>query len=132
MPSALSIREAERGDEDLVLTLLRELADYERLQARFKVTRESIARDFIGPLRAISCDLAFENEAPVGVATWYWTYSSFETGRGLYLEDIYVREAARGHGHGKALMAHLAGRARAHGATHIAWSVLNWNAPSIA
>lgn len=131
MSEQLRIRRAVADDAELVLTLLRELAVYERLTDKFHLTREIIARDFLGPEPAVFCDLAFAADEPVGLATWYWTYASFASSRGLYLEDLYVREKWRAYGFGKALMAHLAQQAMRHGASHIKWAVLNWNEASI-
>jgi GNAT superfamily N-acetyltransferase len=127
----LAIRRARPGDEDLILMLLHELADYEKLLDKFKVTTEVIRRDYLGEPALLNCDLAFEGDAPVGVMTWYWTYTSFAATRGLYLEDLYVRPSCRGKGYGKRLLAHLARTASAAGASRIEWSVLTWNKPSI-
>jgi GNAT superfamily N-acetyltransferase len=131
VPQQLTIRRAVAGDTNLVLTLLRELAEYERLTEKFFLTPETVSRDFLGSGAAVFCDLASVEDEPVGLATWYWTYATFASARGLYLEDLYVREKWRGHGFGKTLMAHLAHQAMQHGANHIKWSVLNWNEPSI-
>ncbi len=114
-----------------MLTLLRELAEYEKLVPIFSMTEVSIARDFFGPSPACFCDLAFENGQPIGLATWYWTYSSFRSVRGIYLEDLYVRDSVRGRGYGKELLAHLAKTARANSGAYVSWSVLDWNKPSI-
>src|SRR5258706_16235386 len=131
MKDRLTIRRAVAGDGELIFTLLHELAVYERLTDRFFLTQEVISRDFLGPSPAVFCDLAFLSGEPIGLVTWYWTYTTFGSARGLYLEDIYVREQRRGLGLGKALMAHLAKQALANGASHIKWAVLNWNEPSI-
>lgn len=131
MPEQLHIRRAVVGDEDLILTLLQELAEYERLTAHVRLTREIIARDFVGSDGPVFCDLAFVGEEPAGLATWLWIYGTFAASRGLYLEDLYVREKWRGHGFGKAIMAHLAQTAVKSHATQIKWAVLNWNKPSI-
>jgi GNAT superfamily N-acetyltransferase len=131
MAESLTIRRSRAGDGELILVLLRELSEYERLTAKFFLTLETIERDFLGPEGAVFCDLAFAGDEPVGLMTWYWTYNTFAAGRGVYLEDIYVRERHRGHGYGKALLAHLAKQALAGGACQLKWSVLNWNAPSI-
>ena len=131
MKVQLQIQRAGPGDEDLVLTLLHELAVYERLTDKFRLTREIIARDFLGPDAMVFCDLASLNGEPVGLAVWHWIYGTFAASRGLYLEDLYVREAHRGHGFGKAIMAHIAKIAADRAASHIKWAVLNWNKPSI-
>ena len=129
--SAFTIRSAKSGDEDIILALLYELAEYEKLQAKFKVTREIVARDYLGEHPAIHTALAYAGEKPAGVATWYFTYSTFAAARGAYLEDLFVRPEFRGKGIGKALLAHVARQAAAAGAAHVEWVVLDWNEPSI-
>jgi GNAT superfamily N-acetyltransferase len=129
--SALSIRHAHLGDEDLILTLLRELAVYEKIEARFKLTAEALQRDFLCAAPRCFCELAFHGDEPAGVMTWYRVYSSFIAVRGIFLEDLYVRPAYRGKGYGKALLAHLAKQAVSEGALYIDWFVLDWNQPSI-
>jgi GNAT superfamily N-acetyltransferase len=128
---ACSIRPARQGDEDAILSLLRALADYEKLLDKFHVTSSAIVRDYLSAEPRIQCDLAFEGDQPVGIATWYWTYSSFMAERGIYLEDLFVPPQFRGKGHGKALLAHLAKTAVKNGGGKVEWSVLPWNKPSI-
>ncbi len=129
--SDLTIRRAVSGDEGVILALLFELAEYEKLTQAFRLTKQIVARDFFGPSPPALCDLAFEGNKPVGLATWYWIYATFAASRAIYLEDLFVRPENRGAGYGKALLAHLAKEAVAQGATHVQWSVLNWNKPSI-
>ena len=130
--SAIAIRGARAGDEAIVVDLLRELAEYERLMRKFRLTLEDVTRDFLGAAPVMSCDLAFADEAPAGIMTWYPTYSSFTAVRGIYMEDFYVRPSLRGKGIGRAMVADLARRACASGAMKIEWAVLTWNKPSIA
>ena len=127
----LTIRPARKGEEALILTLLTELADYEKLLDKFHITLDLIRRDYLGERPLLNCDLAFEGDAPAGIASWYWMYSSFAAKRAIYLEDLYVRPAFRGKGYGKSLLAHLAKTAVGAGAERIDWSVLDWNKPSI-
>ena len=129
--SELAIRAGREGDEDTILTLLYELARYEKLTDKFRLKRADIARDFVGPNAAIHCDIAFLGSEPVGVMTWYRVYSSFAVSRGIFLEDLFVKTTQRGKGFGKQLLAHLARRAVSEGAKHIDWFVLDWNRPSI-
>jgi GNAT superfamily N-acetyltransferase len=124
-----SIRTAAPEDAASMLMLLTELADYEKLP--IGLTEAQIARDFFGPDAAVHCDLAFAGDQPVGIATWFWTYRSFKAARGIFIEDLYVRPACRGKGHGKALLRHLAAKAQTLGAARLEWLVLDWNAPSI-
>lgn len=129
--SAIEIRRAKPADEATIVELLRELAEYERLMHKFRLTPEDVTRDFFGNSPAISCDLAFVGGEPAGIMTWYPTYSSFAAAHGIYLEDFYVRAALRRQGIGRALVADLARRAIARDTPKIEWSVLTWNRPSI-
>jgi GNAT superfamily N-acetyltransferase len=126
-----SIRRARAGDETVVHALLRELADYEKLLDRFHITEEIVRRDYLCAQPLLNCDLAFEGDAPVGIATWYWTYHSFAARRGIYLEDLFVRPSMRGKGYGKTLLAHLAKTAVGANGAQVEWEVLPWNKPSI-
>jgi GNAT superfamily N-acetyltransferase len=123
-----SIRAAAAADAPAIVSLLRELADYEKLLDTFGLTEEAARRDMLGG--ACHSDLAFLGQEAVAITTWYWTYKSFAPRRGLFVEDLYVRPTFRGRGLGKALLAHLAGRARSAGG-FLEWQVLDWNKPSI-
>jgi len=127
----LTIRRARPNEAGLIRTLLHELAVYEKLTHVFAITEDTIARDFFSASPSVFCDLALLDGEPIGLATWYWIYASFRTVRGIYLEDLYVRERVRGGGHGKALLAHLARTAQQSGGAFVKWSVLDWNKPSI-
>ena len=125
------IRPAKKGDEEAIGNLLRELAVYERLEHRFRLTPECIAHDFFCTPPAVGCDLAFLDQQPAGIVTWYPTYSSFAGTRGVYVEDFYVRTDLRRRGIGRALLAAVAKRATSSGVTKIEWAVLKWNRPGI-
>ena len=123
------IRAAAPSDAPAIVSLLKELADYEKLLDHFTLTEAEAARDMLGGV--CHCDLAFQGGESVGIATWYWTYKSFRARRGLFVEDLFVQPRHRGRGLGKALLAHLAMRAREAGG-FLEWQVLDWNTPSIA
>jgi GNAT superfamily N-acetyltransferase len=125
----LSIRAAQVADAPAIVSLLAELAGYEKLQNRFVLTEEMVRRDMLG--NACHCDLAFAGDAACGIATWFWTYKSFRARRGLFVEDLYVRPEFRGRGVGKSLLSALAAKAWADGG-FLEWQVLDWNVPSIA
>ena len=129
--SAIEIRRARPGDEGIIVDLLRELAEYERLLHKFRLTQENVTRDFFGSAPVVCCDLAFADGRAAGIMTWYSTYSSFAAMHGTYLEDFYVRPALRRQGIGRALVADLARRAIEAGCPKLEWSVLTWNKPSI-
>mgnify|MGYP001545309408 CR=1 FL=1 len=127
----LEIRIAKKGDEAMIVALLRELAEYENLLHRFHITPEIVLRDYLGPHPVIFCDLAFENDRSAGIATWYWSYGSFAATRRIFLADLFVRPEFRGKQYGRALLANLAKRVIAHGGSGVDWEVLDWNKPSI-
>jgi GNAT superfamily N-acetyltransferase len=128
--SVFAIRPAGADDAGLILSLLSELAAFEKLP--ITITQEDIAFDFFGLRPLIECELAFEGERPVGLVTYYWTYATFRAARRLYLEDLFVLPAFRGRGYGKALLQYLARKGLAAGAARLEWQVLDWNAPAIA
>jgi GNAT superfamily N-acetyltransferase len=125
--SDFSIRAAVAADAPIILGLLKELAIYEKAPY-FQLSESAVRRDMLGG--ACHCDLAFHGDREAGIVTWFWTYKSFRAVRYLFVEDVYVRPEFRGHGLGRQLLAHLAGRARqANG--FLEWRVLDWNAPAV-
>jgi GNAT superfamily N-acetyltransferase len=121
-----TIRKAGENDAPQILALIGALAAYEKITIR--LTEEAVHRDMLGT--ACHCDLAFDGTQAVGIATWYWTYKTFGARRGLFVEDLYVHEAWRGRGLGRALLSHLAARATEAGG-FLEWQVLDWNAQAI-
>ena len=129
---SLVIRSAMPADAGLVLTFIRELAEYERLLHEVEACEDDIARDLFGEQPRVFCEIAEWGGEPVGFALWFYTYSTFQGRHGLYLEDLFVRPAQRGRGIGKVLLANLARRCLDEGLGRLRWWVLNWNEPSIA
>ncbi len=129
--SGLVIRPAKPADAALVYSLVRELAEYERLIDDVDATTEDLARALFGPSPRVFCDIAEWDGATAGFALWLYNFSTFRGRHGIYLEDLFVRPAFRGKGIGKALLVHLAKRAAAEGCARVEWSVLDWNEPSI-
>jgi len=127
------LRPATAKDTTLILDFIRQLADYEKMSDDVVAT-EATLRDQLFPEQgapAAHCLLAFDGEAPVGFALYFYNFSTFLARRGLYLEDLYVRPKYRGDGHGKALLLQLARQAHAKGCGRMEWCVLDWNTPAI-
>ncbi|ACG79291.1 acetyltransferase, GNAT family [Phenylobacterium zucineum HLK1] len=130
--SQVTIRVATVGDAPLILSFIRELAEYERLLHEVEATEADIRRDLFGENPRCFCEIAEADGVPVGFALWFYNYSTFRGRAGIYLEDLFVRPEARGIGAGKALLRRLAQRCVEADLGRLEWAVLNWNAPSIA
>lgn len=130
--SALRIRDAVAADAPLLMTLIRELAEYERMLDEVEADEASLARHLFGASPSAHAVIAEVNGSPIGFALYFYNFSTFVGKPGLYLEDLYVRPDHRGVGAGKALLLHLVGKAVAEGCGRMEWSVLDWNTPSIA
>jgi GNAT superfamily N-acetyltransferase len=129
---SLTIRTARPDDSALIFTLVRELADYEKLSGEVDATEEQIASALFAREPRLYCDIAEWNGEPAGFAVWFPNFSTFRGRHGIYLEDIFVRPAFRQRGIGKALLARLARHCVEQGYARFEWAVLDWNAPSIA
>ncbi len=127
----IAIRPAVAGEAGLVLTLIRELAEYETLLHEVDAEEADLAAALFGPAPGVSCDIAEWDGQPVGFALWFYSFSTFRGRHGIYLEDLFVRPAGRGRGIGRALLAGLARRCRDERLARLEWSVLDWNAPAI-
>jgi GNAT superfamily N-acetyltransferase len=129
---SLVIRAARPEDAAVIHSLVRELADYEKLSAEAVATEATIAAALFAPEPRLYCHLAEWDGTPAGFCIWFLNYSTFRGSFGIYLEDLFVRPAYRGRGIGKALMQRLARRCVEEGWVRFEWAVLDWNAPSIA
>ena len=129
--SQLLIKEATKDDVPLILTFIRELAQHERAIDRVSATEEGLRLTLFGPRPYAEAIIAYEHNEPVAFALYFFSYTSFSALPGLYLEDIFVRPAARGSGVGRQILTFLARRAIEHDCARMEWSVLNWNEPAI-
>ncbi|MYN68216.1 MAG: GNAT family N-acetyltransferase [Acidobacteria bacterium] len=131
-PAPLSISAASPADVPLILALIRELADYERMSAQVVATEADIERALFGERPCAEAVIARIGDEAVGFALFFQSFSTFVGRPGLYLEDLYVRPPHRGHGIGRRLLAHLAHIAVERGCGRFEWSVLDWNELAIA
>ncbi|AKJ68960.1 GCN5 family N-acetyltransferase [Pandoraea thiooxydans] len=125
------LRPARPGDVAAIHALVRELAAYERLTDMLVATEDDLRDALFGPQPVIECLLAEISEEVVGYALFFHNYSTFLGRRGLYLEDVYVKPSARGHGLGQALLHALARIAVQRNCGRVEWTVLDWNQPAI-
>src|SRR5271169_3154628 len=128
---SLLIRRARSDEAAQVLSLVRELAEYEKLLHEVEATEQMIADALFGASPRLFCDIAEWSGEVAGFAVWFINFSTFSGRSGIYLEDLFVRPALRGKGIGKALLSHLAKTCVTNGWSRLQWSVLDWNTPSI-
>lgn len=128
---SLAIHRARRDELPLVLSLIRELAAYEKLSHEVAATEAMIEAALFSDSPRLFCDIAEWNGEPAGFAVWFVNFSTFAGRFGVYLEDLFVRPQHRRNGIGKALLAYLAKECVENGWVRLQWAVLDWNTPSI-
>ena len=127
----ISFRSAERTDLPLICELIRDLAVYEKLAHEVRFDAQVLGDKLFGIRPYAEVVIGELDGTAQGFALFFHNFSTFEGKPGIYLEDLYVREPARGSGLGQALLAHLAALAVARDCARLEWSVLDWNAPAI-
>jgi GNAT superfamily N-acetyltransferase len=127
----IEIAEATERDTPIILDLIKQLAEYERLSDRVTATEEQLRKTLFGARPAAEVLLAAVDGETVGFAVFFGNYSTFLAKSGIYLEDLFVKPHARGCGVGTALLARLAQLAVERDCGRVEWAVLDWNTPSI-
>jgi len=127
----LNIRPATRADAPVIASLVRELAEYEKLLPEAKATPADFLRELESPNPVIHVLMAEFNGTPVGFALYFFNFSTFVGRPGLYLEDLFVRPTERSRGIGRELLRALARIARERGCGRMEWAVLDWNEPAL-
>ena len=126
----VSIRQGTREDLPQVLDLIKELAEYERAPQEVDNTVERMEEDGFGPNKVFDFIVAEANGKIVGIALYFWSYSTWK-GKCMYLEDFVVREEYRRTGLGKQIFEELIKIAKVNDARRLSWQVLDWNEPAI-
>jgi len=125
----MAVRDAVPGDLPVIAALIRELADYERLAHEVVFDERELQGWLFGNEPAARVLVAIDGDDEiVGMALYHGTFSTFLGRPGIWLEDLFVRPAARGRGHGRDLLAELMRRTPG----RLEWAVLDWNEPAIA
>jgi GNAT superfamily N-acetyltransferase len=125
------IKKAIKEDTPLILSFIRQLAEYEKLSDMVVTTEKQIEKYLFGDRPVAEVIIAYYNEIPVGFALFFQNFSTFLGRPGIYLEDLFVIEKYRGKGFGKALLKQLAKIAVERDCGRLEWAVLDWNEPSI-
>jgi GNAT superfamily N-acetyltransferase len=131
LPDNFTIEPATAQDSATILSLIKALAEYEKLSHEVVATEASVQESLFGARRGAGVIFARVAGEAVGFAVWFHNYSTFLSRPGLYLEDLFVLPPWRGRGIGRALLVHLAQMAVERGCGRMEWSVLDWNEPAI-
>ncbi|MBI2946046.1 MAG: GNAT family N-acetyltransferase [Verrucomicrobia bacterium] len=127
----LTIRPATEKDIPVVLSFIRELAEYERLAHEVEATEEILKESLFGSRACAEVVFACIGAEPIAFAVFFHNFSTFLGRRGLFLEDLYVKPAFRRRGVARALLHYLAQLARERKCGRLEWAVLKWNKPAI-
>ena len=130
MGSEVCFRYAKRGDTALILSFIRKLAEYEKMQDEV-VADEKTLEEWLFDRQRAEVIFVLEQGREVGFALFFHNFSTFLGRAGIYLEDLYVLQEHRGKGYGKALLKKLASIAVERGCGRLEWCCLDWNRPSI-
>lgn len=123
----VTVRRARPGDEHDILRLIRALADYEREPDAVAATPAGLAERLFGDDPKVFAHIAELDEVAVGMAVWFFNFSTWTGRHGIYLEDLFVDPAARDGGIARALFEALGAEARDNDCARIDWNVLDWN-----
>jgi len=130
-PSDFKIRAATEDDAAVVLALIKDLAEYEKLSHEVEATETDIRQSLFGD-RPVAEALIGELEGvPISFALFFYNFSTFLGKPGIYLEDLYVKPDYRSNGFGRKMLAHIARQAKERNCGRFEWSVLDWNEPAI-
>jgi GNAT superfamily N-acetyltransferase len=130
-PKDFEIRPAIESDTPLILSFIKKLAVYEKLEHKVTATEDILRETLFGERRYAEVVIGYHGGEPVGFALFFHNYSTFLGKPGIYLEDLFVDEEHRGKGFGRALLRRLARLAKERNCGRLEWSVLDWNEPSI-
>lgn len=131
MTGEVSVRPATPADLPLIADLIRALADYEKLADEVRFDEAVLGEKLFGVRPYAEVVIGEVGGVAEGFALFFHNFSTFEGRPGIYLEDLFVRPAARGSGLGKLLLSHLAALAVERDCARLEWSVLDWNEPAI-
>ena len=127
----LTLRSTDEADVPLILSFIRELAEYEELLHEVVATEVALTDSLFGERRVAEVVIAEWDGEPVGFALYFYNFSTFIGRPGIYLEDLYVRPEMRNKGIGKMMIAYLADLTKKQNCGRLEWRVLDWNEPAI-
>ena len=129
--SNFKIRPAVANDAGTILSLIKELADFEHLSHQVVATEADIRRSLFGERPFAEALIGEYEESSISFALFFYNFSTFIGKPGIYLEDLYVKPEYRSRGFGRRMLVHIAGLAKERSCARFEWSVLDWNEPAI-
>ncbi len=132
MTGRVRVAAATPADVPLLHRMVQALAIYEKLEHTMRAGETDLDRALFGARPVAEALVGFLEDRAVGFALYFPTYSTFVGKPGIWLEDLFVVPEARGHGVGRGLLSRLAALVLERGGGRLEWTVLDWNAPSIA
>lgn len=129
--NSLTIRKANEADTPLILELIRELADFEQLLDQVKADTATLKKSLFFDPKGPEVLIAEEGEETVGFVLFFHNFSTFLGRKGIYIEDLYVRERWRGKGYGEAILKEVCRLAKERNCGRVEWWVLDWNERAI-
>jgi GNAT superfamily N-acetyltransferase len=131
IPSDFKIRAATVNDAAVLLSLIKELAEYEKLSHEVEATEADISQSLFGDRPVAEALIGEFDGVPISFALFFYNFSTFLGKAGIYLEDLYVKPEYRNNGFGRKMLAHIAHLAKQRSCGRFEWSVLDWNEPAI-
>jgi GNAT superfamily N-acetyltransferase len=121
---------AKAEDSEVIIDLIKELAEYEKLSDSVQINHELLIENCFNKKYA-EVLLAYCDDQPIGYAFFFHNFSTFLGKPGIWLEDVYIKPEFRGKGYGKAVLKFIANIAKERDCGRFEWCVLNWNTPAI-
>jgi len=125
------IRKASINDATVILALIKDLAEYEKLSHEVEATAEDMRQSLFGDRPVAEALIGELDGIPISFALFFYNFSTFLGKPGIYLEDLYVKPEYRSNGFGRRMLAHIARLAKKRNCGRFEWSVLDWNKPAI-
>ncbi|KAI8909575.1 histone acetyltransferase [Gorgonomyces haynaldii] len=126
----VKLLEAKEDQVGIILDFIKQLADYEKLLHTVTATEDTLRGSMFGDHRVAKAVIAWDNEEPVGMALYFYNFSTFTGRPGIYLEDLFVKPESRGKGIGKLFFKYLAQKCIDENCTRFEWQVIDWNQPA--
>lgn len=131
MKDTFEIKPATVNDTSLILSFIKELADYEKLLHEVVATEEILKETLFGKHANAEVVIGYFNNEPVSFALYFHNFSTFLGRPGIYLEDLFVKPQVRGKGIGQKMLAYLAHLAKSRNCGRLEWWVLDWNETAV-